>query len=100
MSLADKSNKVDQRAQPAGVPAPDGTRGAAGSSSLEQRLLGLHARLCELEGDAGARCALVGVPASVDAAWSAGRMLPVLRAKGKSIETAVERLERSASASA
>src|SRR4051812_21586307 len=96
MSNAGKPNNIDQLAQPAGMPstAPEGGTGAL--AGPDGALLTLHARLCELEPDADARAQLLRVPTNVDAAWQAGRMLPVLRAQRRVLESAVAQLERAA----
>lgn len=99
MNLVDKSSRIDQSSQPAGVPAHGSTRGGSSkAASADQLVLDLHARLCELVADPQERADLLRVPVSVDAAWLAGRMLPVLRAQRKALQTAVDRLERADSA--
>lgn len=94
MNLADRSGRLDQSTQPSGVPAHGMTRGGStDSGTVEQQLFALHARLCGLVPDPQERADLIGVPASVDAAWLEGRMLPVLRAQRKHIQAAIERIE-------
>jgi hypothetical protein len=93
MNLSASPNSFNQQSQPAGVPAPAGTRGSGGAVGSDAALLALHARLCELQPDADARAALLGVPATVDASWLSGRMLPVLRARRAALTTAVASLE-------
>lgn len=96
MTSGSASNRVDQRAQPAGVPAHDPNLGGGNLTPPDRVALALHARLCELIPDASARAGLLGVPEGVDAAWVAGRMLPVLRAHTKALDAAVSRLEHAA----
>lgn len=99
MNLAGKHSRMDQRSQPAGVPGAPREGGAGHAPGSDDHLLALHARLVELVSDAEARAELLGVTSSVDGAWLAGRMLPVLRAKAKALRAIVDRLERDSSGS-
>ena len=96
MSNIGQPNNIDKRAQPSGTPnrTPEGGTGALAGPDGD--LLALHARLCELEPDADVRAKLLRVPANVDAAWQSGRMLPVLRAQRRLLESVVAQLERTA----
>ena len=94
MSLIGTSSKVDQNAQPSGIPQHGMLRGGAQIGGPDGKLLTLHARLCELMPDAAERTKLLRAPANVEAAWHEGKMLPLLRARRKAIEGAVQRLER------
>ena len=93
MTLRASHTSLNQNSQPDGVPAPDGTRGTGGASGPDAIVLDLHARLCELEPDPATRAALLKVPATVDAAWLEGRMMPVLRAQRKPLEKLIASLE-------
>jgi len=97
MSLADKSNRVDQRAQPSGVPGAPRLGGSGHAPGSDAEVLELHGRLIELEPDAAKRAAALGIPPAVEAAWSDGRMLPVLRAKTKAIRSTIATLEHARS---
>ncbi|MCW2961379.1 MAG: hypothetical protein JWM25_1173 [Thermoleophilia bacterium] len=96
MNLSASPNSFNQNTQPAGVPAPDGTRGVEGATGPDRVVLNLHARLVELEPSAEARAALLKVTTDVDAAWLEGKMLPVLRSRQKAIQAAVTSLEYTA----
>lgn len=87
------SKRIDQSAQPAGMPAGAGARGGRSNDPGIQALLDVHDRLCELEPDVAERAALLGITPEVDAAWREGRMLPVLRARGSAMRKAVASLE-------
>jgi len=94
MGITGNSSKVDQRAQPSGVPSHGEHRGGVGPSDGPDRIaLDLHARLCELVPDVDLRIKFLRVPAAVDAAWTEARMLPVLRAQAKRIRAEITRLE-------
>lgn len=98
MTLADNTNRLDQNAQPAGVPAHGASRGGSSSGgTADQQLFTLHERLCELVPEPAERAALLNLPVSVDQAWRDGRMMPVLRAQRKAIQAVVDRLEYDAS---
>ncbi|MBC7643666.1 MAG: hypothetical protein H7123_00975 [Thermoleophilia bacterium] len=96
-SQLNKAHKTNPNVQPSGFPIAGRTGGTSGAN---QHVMHLHARLCELVEDPQARAELVGVSVSVDAAWSNGRMLPVLNARRKTIERVVAELERAAAADA
>lgn len=93
MSPMDKTTKSDQSTQPAGVPAHGMRRGGTTADGSDQALLDLHARLSELVPVAEDRAVLLRIPVSVEAAWSEGRMLPVLRAQRKPMEAHIARIE-------
>ncbi|MEO6866876.1 MAG: hypothetical protein ABI200_02525 [Gaiellales bacterium] len=97
MRLVGSYIKIDKDAQPSGVPQHGKSRGGAQVSGPDGLLLALHERLCELMPDAAERMALLQVPANVEAAWLEGKMLLVLRARRKPLESAVQQLERAAS---
>jgi hypothetical protein len=94
MKPGSATSTFNQHAQPSGVPAHGLPTGGSTATGPDAVVLGLHARLCELVPDADERAGLLKVPANVDAAWLEGRMLPVLRAQRKPLQTIVARLER------
>ncbi|MCW2972858.1 MAG: hypothetical protein JWN72_1131 [Thermoleophilia bacterium] len=96
MDIGGQSNKANHISQPNGVPAFGLPTGGQVAPGPDQAVLELHARLVALVPDAEERAALLRVPTKVDAAWSEGRMLPVLRAQRKSLMAHVARLERAA----
>ena len=95
-SNLNKGHKTSPNAQPSGFPSPGSGGKGGGPKSPDQHVLGLHAKLCELVDDATERAELLGVPPTVDAAWTNGRMLPVLHARRKLLERLVFDLERKA----
>jgi len=95
MPTSNHPGPSDQQSQPDGVPATDATRGGpAPATGPDAKLFELYNRLSELISDASKRAALLGVPEAVDAAWAEGRMLPVLRAKQRVLQSAVLTAER------
>lgn len=94
MKPGSATSTFNQHAQPSGVPSHGVPKGGAAVGGPDQLVLGLHARLCELVPDSNERAALLKVPATVDAAWLEGRMLPVLRAQRKPLQALVARIER------
>jgi hypothetical protein len=77
--------------QPAGKPYPHLTGGQAGQRvGLDGRVLTLFAELCTRVPDPAKRADLLGVSAEVQAAWERGAALPLLRARRKTLERALQ----------
>jgi len=87
------SKKLDQSAQPSGMPAGSATRGGRTQDAAILALFEVHDRLRDLQPDPDERAKLLGVTPAVEAAWIEGRMLPVLRARGATMRSLVARLE-------
>jgi hypothetical protein len=100
MNLSASPNSFNQKTQPEGVPAPDGTRGTGGATGPDRVVLDLHTRLVELQPSSQTRAELLKVTPDVDAAWLEGRMLPVLRSRQKALQTAITSLEYTAAKAA
>lgn len=93
MKPGSATSTFDQHSQPQGIPAHGQSRGGAAPVGPDAVAIALHVRLCELVPDQTERAALLKVPVNVDASWLEFRMLPVLRAKQKVMQTEIARLE-------
>ena len=88
-----RAHRTHALAQPAGISYPhgemgDGVQTGRGAGEAEH----LFAELCGLVPDAVARSRLLGVELVVDQAWRAGRLLPLLRTRRRSLAAAVRSL--------
>jgi hypothetical protein len=82
-----KAHRTHALAQPAGHGYPHADPGqAAGRGGVDGQVLALLAELRARVPDDAERAQLLGVSVEVEAAWTRGVALPVLRAHRKSIE--------------
>ena len=76
--------------QPAGERYPQLASGqVSGHAAADRQVLTLFAELCEHVPDAAERAQMLGVSAEIEAVWSRGADLPVLRARRKTLDRAL-----------
>lgn len=88
-----KAHKTHALAQPAGLSYPhigqDGLLDIE-ADSADGRLIRRFQTLCALVQNIDERARLLGVSVEVDAAWQAGKALPLLRAHRKMLERVLQ----------
>lgn len=87
-----KAHKTHALAQPAGVGYPHTGQNSlldSPAGSADGRLLQRFQTLCALVQSVDERAGLLGVSAETDAAWQAGKALPLLRAHRKALDRAL-----------
>ena len=82
-----KAHRTHALMQPAGERYPHLASGQlSGPAGADRQVLRLFAELCKRVPDAAERARLLGVSVEIEAAWSRGTGLPVLRAHRKTLE--------------
>jgi hypothetical protein len=84
-----KAHTTHALAQPAGTSYPAAAGGAGPAAARQDEALRLFAELCERVPDPAERALLLGVTIDLDAAWRAGRQLPLLGARRRSLRAAL-----------
>ena len=91
-SQVKRGHRTHALAQPAGAAYPGAIGGDGPGAARQDEAVRLFAELCERVPDPAERAPLVGATVDLDAAWRAGRQLPLLSARRRTLRAALRSL--------